>query len=235
METLLRETLRCMFGGDAPVPRRTKADFAINGLDRRRFIRLGGVTVATAAIVAACVSDDEDDEKESADETDDRPGSENDATILRTASSIEAFAVDVYDTAIESDLVSTRTIADAVKLFRRQHQEHRALFEAETENAGGEPFTDPNPVLLDQLKPTIDALDGETGVLQLAYDLEVVAAHTYQANVGSFDDEKLNQALMSVGGVEARHAALLAASLGLPSVPAAFQGTEEALASGTGI
>jgi Ferritin-like domain len=232
METLLRETLRRIFGGDAPVPRRTKADFAVNGVDRRRFIRLGGVTAATGAIVAACVSDDE---TESADDTDNRPGSEKDATILRTASSIEAFAVEVYDTAIESDLVTTRTIGDALKLFQSQHQEHGALFEAETENAGGEPFTDANPVLLDQLMPTIGVLDSETGVLQLAYDLEVVAAHTYQANVGSFDDENLNQALMSVGGVEARHAALLAASLGLPSVPAAFQGTEEALASGTGI
>jgi Ferritin-like domain len=201
-------------------------------LDRRRFIRLGGVAVATAAIVAACVGDDE---QKSADDTEARPRSANDATILRTASSIEALAVAVYRTAIESDLVTTRTIADAAELFQSQHQEHGALFEAETENAGGEPFTDPNPVLLDQLRPTIDALDSETGVIQLAYDLEVVAANTYQANVGSFDDNKLNQALMSVGGVEARHAALLAASLGLPSVPSAFQVTDDALRPGTGV
>lgn len=204
----------------------------LDGLDRRRFIRLGGVTVATAAIVAACVGDDE---KKSADETGTRRRSENDATILRTASSIEALAVEVYRTAIESDLVTTKTIAAAAKLFQSQHQEHGALFEAETENAAAEPFTDPNPVLLDQLRPTIDALDSETGVIQLAYDLEVVAANTYQANVGSFDDNKLNQALMSVGGVEARHAALLAASLGLPSVPSAFQVTDDALRPGTGI
>ncbi|MGH9014041.1 MAG: ferritin-like domain-containing protein [Acidimicrobiia bacterium] len=203
----------------------------LDGLDRRRFIRLGGVTVATAAIVAACVGDDE---KKSADETGTRRRSENDATILRTASSIEALAVEVYRTAIESDLVTTKTIADAAKLFQSQHQEHGALFEAETENAA-EPFTDPNPVLVDQLRPTIDALDSETGVIQLAYDLEVVAANTYQANVGSFDDNRLNQALMSVGGVEARHAALLAASLGLPSVPSAFQVTDDALRPGTGI
>jgi hypothetical protein len=50
-----------------------------------------------------------------------------------------------------------------------------------------------------------------------------------------FEDASLNVAIMSVGGVEARHVAVLAAVLSTPPVPAAFQVTEHAVAAGTGV
>ena len=58
---------------------------------------------------------------------------------------------------------------------------------------------------------------------------------------GTFTDPKLNPAIMAVGGVEARHANLLAqvlGSLGDPSampVPKAFQVTDKAVMAGTGV
>ncbi len=71
--------------------------------------------------------------------------------------------------------------------------------------------------------------------MAFALDLENVAASTYQANVGQFRDATLNVAIMSVGGVEARHAAALAAVLGKPSAPKAFQTTMGAVKAGTGV
>ena len=64
---------------------------------------------------------------------------------------------------------------------------------------------------------------------------------SYQSYVGTFTDPKLNPAIMAVGGVEARHAAVLAQvlnSLGDTSampVPAAFQVTDKAVMAGTGV
>ena len=51
----------------------------------------------------------------------------------------------------------------------------------------------------------------------------------------SSNDATLNTALMSVGGVEARHAAVLASVLAQTAVPRAFGTTEGALPPGTGV
>jgi hypothetical protein len=90
-------------------------------------------------------------------------------------------------------------------------------------------------VILEAIQPTIDALKDEMGVVALALELENVAAQTYQSNVATFMDPSLNAAIMSVGGVEARHAAALAAVLKQTQVPAAFQVTDKAVKAGTGV
>ena len=146
-----------------------------------------------------------------------------------------------YQTAIDSGLVKTAAIADAAKLFQSQHKEHSASFQAATKAAGGEPFTMANPAVLAAIKPMVDALKDEQGVVALAFELETAAAQSYQSYVGTFTDPKLNPAIMAVGGVEARHAAVLAQvlnSLGDTSampVPAAFQVTDKAVMAGTGV
>ncbi len=158
-----------------------------------------------------------------------------DIIILRTASSIEELAVAAYQIAIDSGLVKTAAIGDAAKLFQSQHKEHSALFQAATKNAGGDPFTKPNPTVLAALQPTIKALTDETGIVKLAFSLETAAAETYQSNVGMFMDLTLNQAIMSVGGVEARHAAVLATVLAQNPIAQAFQAIDMAVKAGTGV
>ena len=159
----------------------------------------------------------------------------SDVLLLRTASSIEHLAVAAYQIAIDSGLVTTAAVGDAAKLFQGHHVEHAAFFEAATKAAGGTPFTDANAAVLAQLQPTIDALKDEKGVLMLALLLERAAAATYQSGVGIVTDLTLNKALMSVGGVEARHAAVLAGVLGEAAVPLSFGTAEGAVASGTGV
>jgi hypothetical protein len=236
----MRDLVSRLFG-DSRESGIAKADFATGGLNRRKFMQIGGLTVATAAIFAACGSDDDKssgaaaDSKDSTETTMGGGDAKGDITILRTASSLEVLAVAVYQKAIDSGLVKTTAVADAAKLFQSQHKEHAALFQGATKKLGGKEMTEPNPVVMQSLQGPIAALKDETGVLQLALMLEQAAAATYQSTVGAFKDVTLNQAAMSVGGVEARHVAVLSSVLNQPAVPKAFQTTDGAVAAGTGV
>jgi hypothetical protein len=236
----MRELVGRLFG-DSAESGVAKADFATGGLNRRKFMQIGGLTVATAAIFAACGSDDTGDAGAAVDKADDKDSAmggdaaKGDITILRTASSLEVLAVAVYQKAIDSGLVKTAAVADAAKLFQSQHKEHAALFQGATKKLGGKEMTEANPVVLQSLQGPIAALKDETGVLQLALMLEQAAAATYQSTVGAFKDVSLNQAAMSVGGVEARHVAVLSSVLNQPAAPKAFQTTDGAVAAGTGV
>jgi rubrerythrin len=221
----------------------------LGGLTRRSLFRIGGVTIAGGALLAACGSDSSDGASSgsvaattvgtaaagTAAPTDTAAAMSGDVVVLRTASSIEELAVAAYQIAIDSGLVTTPAVVDAAKLFQSQHMEHSQLFQAATTTAGGTPFAEANPAVLAALQPTIDGLKDEQGILLLALDLETAAAQTYQSNVGTVTDVSLNKALMSVGGVEARHAAVLAGVLGQNPVPRSFGGADTAIAPGTGL
>jgi len=256
-----RETLSRLFGGDSSMNEDDRAR-AVLGMDRRGVLKLGGVVLLGGVVMAACGSDNSSSAS-SATTSASTAGSTaattattaaasaptaaaaaaatGDVVILRTASSIEELAVAAYQTAINSGLVTTAAIADAAKLFQAQHMEHSAYFQAATKAAGGEPFTMANPAVLAAIQPMIAALKDEKGVVALAFELETAAAQSYQSYVGTFSDPKLNPAIMAVGGVEARHAAVLSQvlnSLGdtttMP-VPKAFQVTDKAVMAGTGV
>ena len=229
-------------------------EHAVLGMNRRSALRIGGVTILGGALLAACGSDKNDAATTTAAgaattgaattaaasttagaTTTSGTAATADVAILRTASSIEELAVAAYQTAIDSGLVTTMAIADAAKLFQSQHKEHSGLFQSLTTKAGGEAYAMPNQVILEAIQPTIDALKDEMGVVALALELENVAAQTYQSNVATFMDPSLNAAIMSVGGVEARHAAALAGVLEQAQVPAAFQVIDKAVKAGTGV
>jgi rubrerythrin len=253
---VLRDAMNRFFDREQRTADETSAAM-LGGLTRRNLFRVGGMGIAGAALLAACGSDKAAPAATTAAGTTLPPTTvagtmaptttlamagttaaaamSGDVVILRTASSIEELAVAAYQIAIDSGLVKTAAVADAAKLFQSQHKEHSQLFQAATTKAGGTPFTMPNPAVLAALKPKIDALKDEAGVLALALMLETAAAQTYQSNVGAVTDLALNKALMSVGGVEARHAAVLAGVLGQPAVPRSFGGADNAIAAGTGV
>ncbi|MGB8861092.1 MAG: ferritin-like domain-containing protein [Ilumatobacteraceae bacterium] len=222
----------------------------LGGLTRRNLLRVGGLGIAGATVLAACGSGSElttTTASPSSMATDTTQATNmlatdttmadaaTDVTLLRTASSIEHLAVAAYQIAIDSGLVTTAAVGSAAQLFQSHHLEHAAFFEAATKAAGGDPFTEANAAVLAQLQPTIDGLKDETGVLQLALALERAAAATYQSGVGTVTDRALNKALMSVGGVEARHAAVLAGVLAEAAVPLSFGTPEGAIPVGTGV
>jgi len=205
---------------------------ALGGVTRRRFLQIGG-TVTLGAVLAACLGDG--DSETAREDTGGAEGRRTDVTITRTFASIEEVAVAVYGAGLGSGLLATSAVIDLANLFESHHREHAALFRGATRDLRGEPFTEPNPVVMQQLGPRIDGLRDEAAVVALAFDVETVLAETYQATVGAFGDKGFNVASMSVGGAEARHAAALAQLLGQPPAPLAFQGTEQAVPAGTGV
>jgi hypothetical protein len=204
-------------------------------LDRRRFLQVGGMTVAFAAVVAACGDDDEEETARATTTTALGAGKRQDITIMRTATSIELLAADIYDKAVKSGVITTPAVAATARLFQSQHQDHAVVFQSATEKLDGDAFSTPNPVLAQRLQPRVDGLRSEADAVTLLLELERMAAATHQASVGAFSDKALNQTAMSVGGVSARHVAVLAGVLGQATPAGAFQTTEGALAPGTGV
>jgi Ferritin-like domain len=205
---------------------------ALEGVTRRRFLQIGG-TVTLGAVLAACLGDG--DSETAREDTGGAEGRRTDIVITRTFASIEEVAVTVYGAGLGSGLLATSAVVDLANLFESHHREHAALFRGATRDLQGEPFTEANPVVMEQLRPRIDGLRDEIAVVALAFDVETVLAETYQATVGAFGDKSFNVASMSVGGAEGRHAAALAQVLEQPPAPLAFQGTEQAVPAGTGV
>jgi hypothetical protein len=200
--------------------------------DRRRFLVLGAAGGA-AAILAACGKKSSSAGGESATTTTTIP-SADDVKLLRTASSLEALEVAIYQKAIDGGVVKTPAALATIKTLQAQHKEHTALFAGHTTRLGGTALTDANPALLAQLQSRLNGAD-EAGLLRLAFDVAQMTTATYQAAVGNVKDNRLNLILMSVAGVEARHAALLGTMTG-QSVPAgSLSTTEKAIAPGTGV
>ena len=204
----------------------------MGGVTRRRFLQVGG-TLSMSAVLAACIGGGST--QRTRDSSGGRRGRQADATILRTLSSVEAVAVVVYTSALDAGLLTTPAASARATLFRSHHREHAELFERTTADLGGRPFTDPNPVIMQQLHPALDGLGDETAALRLAFDVETILADTYQATMGTYADKSFNVAAMSVGGAEARHAAALAPSIGLAPAPQAFETPERAVPAGNGV
>jgi hypothetical protein len=204
----------------------------IRVVTRRRFLLVGG-TLSMGAVLAACLGDGSS--KRSRDSTGGAAGRRADTPIIRTLSSVEAAAVALYATGLDSGLLTTPAVANLATLFRAHHQEHAALFEATTRDLGGAPFEGPNPVVMQALQPAIDNLRDEASVIRLAFDVETILAETYQATMGTFADKSFNVAAMSVGGAEARHAAALAETIGLSPAPQGFDTMERAVPAGSGV
>jgi hypothetical protein len=201
-------------------------------LTRRRFLQIGG-TLSMGAVLAACIGGGST--KRSPDSSGGAGGRKADATILRTLSSVEAVAIVVYTTTLDSGLLTTPAVADLADVFRSHHREHAALFEGTTRDLGGEPFSDPNPIVMQQVQSSLDGLRDQAAALSLAFDVETILADTYQATMGTFADKSFNVAAMSVGGAESRHAAALTQALGVQPLPQAFETTEHAVPAGNGV
>jgi len=172
------------------------------------------------------------------------PASELDIVVLSTASSIEHYAAGVYTEAVGLDVVTSPALIAAMELFADHHSQHASAFEAATQQAGGIPYTQPNPALRLAALEQLAAIRAELDVVRLVFLVERVAAATYMANVGRFSDPALNGSIMAVGAVEARHMTALASlashqpGLGspLPAWPSSgFASTAGAISPGAGM
>jgi len=237
----LREVLTRWLGGESGGL--TIADKAsvlgVPSPGRRNFFRVGGTAVLGAAVLAACGGDDDEATETGAAPTTAADTSattssdqDMDVVLARTAASVELLAVDAYQAAIDSGVVTTAAVADAAVLFQSHHREHAGVLNAAVRDAGGEEVTEANAFLLENLVATAD-LSSELAIVQFARGLEDAAAGTYVFAAGALSAPALRQAIMSIGGVEARHVTALdlaLQALGQGQGPGfeygAFHGTE---------
>jgi hypothetical protein len=235
-----RDSLMRLLVNDKETPTEAKADFLLGGFNRRRFMKLSGLAVVGGTVLAACGDDKKDTSAGGATEssattatTAASAAGKTDQIIARTAASLENFAVAVYDKAImnAAALKISDGVAKAAVLFKGQHDEHAKAFNAAATQLGGQPYTDPNPTAAKAFEATIAALKTEQDVLKFAFALEQIAAQTYQGVGMKLSTPMLRQTAMTVGGVEARHMAILAHFITPPTtVPAAaFQVTDKAI------
>ena len=235
-----RESLFRLFE-DKETPLEAKADHLLGGFNRRRFMALSGLAVAGGTVLAACGSDSNSSSSKGSTNgteattatTAASAANKTDQTIARTAASLENFAVAVYDKAITNAaaLKISDPVAKAAVLFKSQHMEHASAFNAAATQLGGQPYTDPNPTAAKAFEAQIAALKTEQDVLKFAFALEQIAAQTYQGVGMKLSTPMLRQTSMTVGGVEARHMAILAHFITPPmTVPAAaFQPIDKAV------
>ena len=65
-------------------------------------------------------------------------------------------------------------------------------------------------MLFDALvQPVLDAGPDQTSLVALAYDLEKAAVQAYTFGGGNLSTPELRSTIMTIGGIEARHAAIL--------------------------
>ncbi len=201
---------------------------------RRDVLRIGGFSVATAAVISACGEHvrGQIGRVGAVPTTVKLPDAVvNNITLLRTASSLEHSAINVYSQVIGNSALLDPKLQDVAKRFMDDHVGHAKLFENLTSEAGGVPWTCGNPKIDDAIinpiitritkgaeaTPTSKAVDPSDDprrdVLNFAHGLEALAGATYQALVALFSEPTLRRDAMSVGAREGRHAALLALTI----------------------
>ena len=178
---------------------------------RRSFFKLGGATILGAAVLAACGDTEDDRSTNSTTSSTMGDGAgEMDLALARTAASLEKLAVDTYQTGIDSGLVTTMAIAEAATLFQSHHQDHLDALNAVISDAGGDEVVEPNEAVFKALiEPAVAAAKAEADIVQIAFDLESAAAQTYVFAGGQLGTPTLRSTIMTIGGIEARHAAIL--------------------------
>lgn len=185
---------------------------------RRQALRIGGLSVSLAALVAACGAD------RGGDTAPGRVGNAdpilpppdyavNDVVLLRTASSLELTAVAVYETAKELGVLEGST-AELVNRLQANHQATADKMAELTEAAGGTAWTDTNPWIMERaVAPIVDTIamsdDAFRDVINFAITLENLAASTHQSLTGILTEPAQRLATAKASTEESRHSAAL--------------------------
>jgi Ferritin-like domain len=234
-----REALGRLIGDDQMSTNDKATLLGVPSPNRRDLFKLGGASILGVALLAACGSDSADSPAatsgtssgstagtlapttaptttvavtQPADTTSPPTTAADsgnmDLVLARTAASLEKLAVDTYGAA--GGLITTPAILAAATMFAGHHQMHLDALNAVITGAGGTAITEMNQAVYDALvKPAIDAAKTEADVVSLALALEEAAAQTYVFAGGALSTAGLRSTIMTIGGVEARHAAVL--------------------------
>lgn len=209
---------------------------------RRRFLTVGGAAVAFSVVAAACGGSEGGSDQLPVTGTlpvTDRPpvvniSADNDVTMLRTAQSVEALAVLTYNTVLSKNVLDDAAIIEAVRLFQVHHTANVSSVGALVQAAGGQPYTQPNPYLLEQIiQPGLDGVDSQVSALGVLYEIENTTAQTEIFCVEVLSRAQLRQGIAAIGASCARAVSVLNGFQGQPPVafplmPLALRAPEKA-------
>jgi Ferritin-like domain len=232
-----RDALARLIGDDQMSTNDKATLLGVPSPNRRDLFKFGGATILGVAVLAACGSDSADapaatnaagttagttgattpaatTPATTAPAATDAPtttaadSAEMDLVLARTAASLEKLAIDAYGAA--GALITTPAVLAAATMFAGHHQMHLDALNGVITGAGGSAITEMNQAVYDALvKPALDAAKTETDAVNLALALEEAAAQTYVFAGGALSTPGLRSTIMTIGGVEARHAAVL--------------------------
>ena len=204
-------------------------------LSRRGLLVTSGLTVSLATFVAACGGAESGAPGRVGNApvpTDLPTAAVTDAVLLRTATSLEYTALDVYRRITELGPLDERGQA-LVARFIEDHTRHAAGMADLTTQAGGEAYECANPWFASRVvDPLIQRLTGDEAVeiepsddirrdaLSITYGLESTLGAMYQQLVELLADRALRGEAIAVGAEEHRHAAAVA--IARDGAPAAY-------------
>lgn len=194
-----------------------------NRLARRDALRLGGIGVSLAALIAACGDDRTGDESPgrvgyAPPQTDLPTLPVDDAVLLRTAASLERTIIAVYEEMLATDTLSDE-LAALLEMLIPLHEEISSGLDELTSSVGGTPWECTNPWYVDRLiDPALAAIEisDEPGRDQgnLAVALEDTTAATMQLFAGIVESTEARVGLATGGADTAQHAATVAVVAG---------------------
>jgi hypothetical protein len=187
-------------------------------VNRRQALKIGGLTVSLAALVAACGEDRAGDTAPGrvgyAPPVTNPPDYRvDDVVLLRTASSLEYTAIYVYEQVLALDVLDADT-RSLVETLVTNHQQIADTMGELTEAAGGESWECTNPWLMDRLIDPLVALvvdsdDPARDVFNTAVALENMASSTHQVLSVDLSEADAKSATLDAAVLESRHSAAL--------------------------
>lgn len=195
-------------------------------MSRRGLLQTGALTVSLGALIAACGSESEEGAPGRvgyAPEPTDLPTATVDnVVLLRTATSLEYSALDVYQRSLDMDALDAEATA-LIERFVEDHTRHAAAMAELTTQAGGEPYECANAWMAERvIDPMFEHIEGDEeadippsddparDLLQLSYAFESMLGASYQQFVEQLTDPALRQEVIIYGAEEVRHAAAVA-------------------------
>jgi len=209
-------------------------------MDRRRFLQLGTAAVVGTAVLGACTGDKSGKPRPGLPPTTTSPSNPigagpTDLTLAKTAASLEAMLMDAYKRLMASRIVTSSALLAYTNLFFDHHTQHLAALNGIiTTTSGQAAVSEPNPVMQNQIvRPALDAAQNQDDFAHLFFTLEDAIAQTYVYASTAMSQPELRSSMMTIGGIEARHRALLAVEveqLGLDDLfPSAFARADDPL------
>ena len=194
---------------------------------RRRFLALGGLTVASAAALSACGGSSSSGSVARVGLAPVRTSLPeavvNDVVLLRTAASLERSIAAAYADVIGNTELLAADYEDAAVRFRADHEANAEAIDDIVTGLGGEPWPCGNPrvdllvvgamftqIEGDEAAGIKPSDDPQRDVLNMLHGLETMATQSHQSFVAQLSDPELRKAVITVGAQEARHAAYLA-------------------------